>query len=474
MNFVSIEFAVIVVSTLALLSLIKNPLIRKIIMLVASCVFYAWWDWRFLGLLATVTVMDFYISRSLVGTEEPKKRKYLLYLSLLVNLGSLGFFKYFNFFLGTMNALTKVLGWQMGMLNIILPLGISFYTFETLSYIIDVYHGVVLPAKSLLDYAVFMTFFPRIVAGPIIRAKRFLPQLERGIQILPSNLVEGLQLFLRGLLKKLVIADNVAIMVNQIYISPSVLSSPTIWLGVLAYSIQILCDFSGYTDMARGTGKMLGFDLPENFNLPYAAQSITEFWQRWHITLSNWLRDYIFFPLRRALLKRRKRLPEWVELSVPPLVTMLLCGLWHGASWLFVLWGGLHGAYLVFERSAFGGKLAQNSRNPLIAFCRELLVFGLVSLTWVPFRSPNWETTLLIFKKLLFFGTQYNFEWYYIWAVLAVPIIVIGGLLARHFEWEWPIFPIQKSYLPAFILLEILIIFFFAPLSFSPFIYFRF
>lgn len=474
MNFVTVEFAIFLLSVLALLFLTKNPLIRKVILLVASCLFYAWWDWRFLGLLVALTVINFYLSRLFVRTDEPRKRKILFILGIVVNLSFLGFFKYFDFFLGTLNSLTKLLGWHMGMLNIILPLGISFYTFEMLSYIIDVYHGVVPPAKSLLDYAVFTTFFPCVVSGPILRAKQFLPQLESGIQILPGNLVEGAQLFLRGLLMKMVIADNVAIMVDQVYKSASVLSSATVWLGVLAYSIQIFCNFSGYTDMARGVGKMLGFELPQNFNLPYASQSITEFWRRWHITLSNWLRDYIFYPIQRVLLQRSQRPPEWVLQSVPLMVTMVLCGLWHGPSWLFIVWGGLHGAYLVFERMAFGGKLSQNTGPSLVTWVRALLVFGLVSITWVPFRSPNWETALLIFKKLLFFGTQYHFEWFFVWAVFAVPMIVVGGLLARRFEWKWPILSIQKSYTPAFLLLEILIIFFFAPLNSNPFIYFRF
>lgn len=467
MSFVSIEFAVLITVVLSLLAFIKLPVARKLILLCASCVFYAWWDWRFLGLLVTVTVLDYYVTRFLVMTNSEKKRKFLLWLSILVNLGFLGFFKYFNFFIDTLNVFTQTWGWRAGTLNIILPIGISFYTFETLSYVIDVYRGVTQPAKSLLDYAIFISFFPRLVAGPIMRAKQFLPQLERGIQLNLNNLVEGAQYFLRGMIKKMVIADNVALMVDQIYASPSVFSAPTIWLGVAAYSVQILYDFWGYTDMAIGIGKMLGIELPLNFNLPYTSQSITEFWNRWHISLSTWLRDYLYISLGG---NRKGRFRTYINM----MITMLLGGLWHGASWNFVLWGGLHGVYLSTERLILGSKPTQHPWTSPLAWMRSFFVFCLVTLTWVPFRSPNWQTTILIFKKLLFVGMQYNIEWYYVWALIVVPLIVVGGWLARRFEWKWPIFPIQKSYAPAFMLFEILIVFFFSPLNTSPFIYFQF
>ncbi len=467
MSFVSIEFAILITVVLILLASIRLPVARKIILLSASCIFYAWWDWRFLGLLVTVTVLDYYVTHFLVTTTSIKKRKFLLWLSILVNLGFLGFFKYFNFFIDTLNVFTQTWGWRIGTLDIILPIGISFYTFETLSYVIDVYRGVAQPAKSLLDYAIFITFFPRLVAGPIMRASQFLPQLESGIQLNLNNLVEGSQYFLRGMLKKMVIADNVAVMVERVYSSPSLFSSPTVWLGVAAYSIQILYDFWGYTDMALGIGKMLGIELPLNFNLPYTAQSITEFWNRWHISLSTWLRDYLYISLGG---NRKGKVRTYINL----MITMLLGGLWHGASWNFVLWGGLHGVYLASERLVLGSKPIQHPWTSLLAYLRSFLVFALVTITWVPFRSPDWQTTILIFKKLLFIGMQYNIEWHYVWALIAVPLVFVGGWLVRRFEWKWPILPIQRSYTPAFILFEILIVFFFTPLNTSPFIYFQF
>ena len=269
------------------------------------------------------------------------------------------------------------------------------------------------------------------------------------------------------MLKKVVVADNLALAVSQIYNAPSVFSSPTVWLAVLAYSVQVLYDFLGYTDMARGIGRMLGFELPINFNLPYTAQSITEFWNRWHISLSSWFRDYVFFPLERRRLK-------WLGQPLNLFIVFLLSGLWHGASWNFIVWGGLHGIYLALERLLVWAKPIQHPWTSYKAWVRAFLVFILLTITWIPFRSPDWQTTLLIFKKLLFVDMQYSIEWYYGWAMLAIPLVVAGGWIARRFEWSWPIFPIQRSYTLAFILFEIMVIFFFAPVNLSPFIYFQF
>lgn len=467
MNFVSLDFALLFAIILLLLWLVKNPTARKVILLAASCTFYAYWDWRFLGLLGFVTVMDYYISIKLVTAKNPRVKKSLLVLSLVVNLCFLGFFKYFNFFITSLDTLLVPLGMGLNTLNIILPIGISFYIFETLTYVIDVYRGVTQPAHSMLDYAVFITFFPRLVAGPIMRATQFLPQLERGIVLNMDNINTGSQLFLRGLLKKIVIADNVAVMVDRIYSAPSVFASPTVWLAIGAYSVQILCDFSGYSDMALGLGKILGFNLPQNFNLPYTAQSVTEFWNRWHISLSTWLRDYLYISLGG---NRKGKVRTYLNL----MITMLLGGLWHGASWNFVLWGGLHGIYLALERAVLGSKPQPAPWTHLSAWLRAAAVFLLVSVTWVPFRSPSWSTTMLILKKLLFMGGGYQIEWYLTAALICVPLIFFGGLLLRRFKLEWPILPLGAGYTPALMLFEALLVFFLAPVNTSPFIYFQF
>jgi alginate O-acetyltransferase complex protein AlgI len=465
MNFISIEFFLLFSVVLTLLALIRRHHWRKCIILLASCTFYAYWDWRFLGLLGFVTVLDYYISRSLVSDNNPAHRKTLLVVSIIANLGFLAFFKYFNFFIDNLNVVLSPLGWNFTTLNIILPIGISFYTFETLSYVIDIYRGVAKPANSLLDYAVFITFFPRLVAGPIMRAAHFLPQLEHDIVFSSGNLVKGSQFFLRGMLKKLVIADSAAIMVDQIYNSPSLFSPSTVWLAILAYSIQIFCDFSGYTDMALGIGLILGFDLPENFKSPYTAQSITEFWQRWHISLSTWLRDYLYIPLGG---NRKGKLRTYINLFL----TMLLGGLWHGASWNFVLWGGIHGLYLAVERLT-GLDRSPGSWKNVSTWLRAALTFLVVSITWVFFRSPSLAYTGIIFGKLLFINST-GVDWFFVPACLGILIVILGGFASRFLDIDYPSPTIDKSYTLAFMLFELLIVYFFAPLNASPFIYFQF
>jgi len=441
MSFISIEFVILFIAVLALLTLIRVPQWRKWILLLASCVFYAYWDWRFLGLLGFVTVLDYSISRLLVSTQNVSKRKIILIVSIVVNLGLLASFKYLNFFINSVSAFLTPLGWNLASLNIILPIGISFYTFETLSYVIDVYRGVVKPARSLLDYAIFITFFPRLVAGPIMRAKQFLPQLERGIEFSTDNLTAGAQFILRGLLKKLVLADNAAIMVDQIYNSPSMFSPGTVWIAIFAYSVQIFCDFSGYTDMAIGIARVFGFVLPDNFNLPYSAQSFTEFWRRWHISLSAWLRDYLYIPLGG---NRKGKFRAYFNL----LLTMLLGGLWHGANWNFVFWGGLHGIYLAFERVTGLNQITGSWKNAMTWF-KAAFILLIVSVTWVFFRSPSLSFTILIFRKLLFLD-QAGIVWPFVPACAGIAIILGGGFVSRSLGFSYPQFSIRKSYTLAF------------------------
>lgn len=465
MSFVSIEFALLLAALLILFALIRTASLRKLILLSVSCFFYAYWDWRFLGLLAFVTVLDYYVSRLLIQARSPRVRSLLLAMSVTANLGLLIFFKYCNFFIDSLNVLLPF-GWKLNGLAIILPIGISFYIFETLSYVIDVYRGVTRPARSLIDYAIFITFFPRLVSGPIMRAQQFLPQLEQGIRLSRENLAAGAQIFLRGLVKKLVIADNMAQLVDPVFSAPDLYSSQTVWLAVFAYSLQILCDFSGYTDMALGIGRMLGFKLPENFNLPYTAQSFTEFWQRWHISLSSWLRDYLYIPLGG---NRHGQLRTYLNL----MLTMLLGGLWHGASWNFVVWGGLHGLYLAIERYFTKGKSLPAAWTSPIAWLRASMTFIITSWTWIFFRSPSWKTTTAVLKKMSFVHPS-GFIWEYPPAIAVIPAIVLGGFLFRRFEMTLPILPTNKGYTMACMIIAALVVYFLAPLNTSPFIYFQF
>lgn len=272
MNFVSIPFVALLVLMVLLLAVVRAHLARKIILLAACCAFYAYWDWRFFLIMTAFVLLNYIIARRLAASSIPKSRRAWLILGILVNLLFLGFFKYFNFFIDSLNRFFTPSVWRLQTINILLPLGISFFTFEALSYLIDIDRETAEPAKSLLDYAIFMGFFPRVVSGPIVRAAQFFPQLERGFPANFANLLQGTQLILRGMMKKLVIADNLALMSNSVFNSPAVFSSFTVWVGVLAYSIQIYCDFSGYTDMAIGIAKMLGFDLPQNFNPPHTTK----------------------------------------------------------------------------------------------------------------------------------------------------------------------------------------------------------
>jgi alginate O-acetyltransferase complex protein AlgI len=411
-----------------------------------------------------VTVVDYYIAHALEVSAQMTRRRLLLAASIVTNLGLLFFFKYFNFFLENFNG---AFGLHVALWHIILPIGISFYTFETLSYVIDVYRRVTPPARSILDYAIFITFFPRLVAGPIMRGQQFLPQLEHGIVLASDNFALGAQIFVRGLLKKMVVADNVAVLVDQVYAAPGAFSPATVWLAVFAYSVQILCDFSGYTDMAVGLGRIMGIQLPPNFNLPYTAQSITEFWQRWHISLSTWLRDYLYIPLGG-----NRKGPARTHVNL--LLTMLLGGLWHGASWNFVVWGGLHGFYLVIERVFRGeARAAPANWTRVRAWLKAAWIFVLVSMTWVFFRSPSMEITVAVWRKLLLVD-PHGITWLFVPALLAVPVMVLGGFLARRWEWRFPLVATWSPLLPAVLVLGALLVFLFAALDSSPFIYFQF
>lgn len=317
---------------------------RNLFLLATSYFFYSCWDWRFLSLIMISTLVDFYCGRAIFGSNVNKIRKRYIVISILTNLGILGFFKYAGFFVDSANILISSLGHNPTSfhLNIVLPVGVSFYTFQTMSYTIDIYRKQVKPAENIIDFALFVAFFPQLVAGPIERAKNFLPQVLKKPVVSSSMIMEGGWLVFWGLFKKSVIADNMAIIVDQAFSSSS-LAGGDLLIAVYAFAIQIYCDFSGYSDMARGIAKMMGYNLMLNFKVPYFATNPSEFWRRWHISLSSWLRDYLYIPLGG---NRNGRLQTYRNLFV----TMLLGGLWHGAAWKFVLWGAYHGTLLALHR----------------------------------------------------------------------------------------------------------------------------
>ena len=448
---------------------------RKFVLLGASYFFYGYWDIRFTLLIFASTTIDYIVGIYLDNSKTVAKRKFFLVLSLSSNLGMLFFFKYYNFFIDS--AADILSRWDIGTsnLDIILPVGISFFTFQTMSYSIDIYRGKIKPVTSFSDFALFVAFFPQLVAGPIVRASEFLPQLNNPIKIEKFNLWAGSQIFIIGLFKKLIVADSIAPLVDQVYANPSYFSSTTVWLAIIAYAIQIYCDFSGYSDMAIGCARMLGFRLNRNFNMPYLSVNITEFWRRWHISLSSWLRDYLYISLggnRNGDYRTYRNL----------MITMILGGLWHGASWNFIFWGAFHGVALSMHREWSRHNIFNVPTDPVpsVSNCLTRTVSTMttllfVCLTWVFFRSNDIETTVTIFSKLFFISSQ-GVDWIYIYAVIAIIICIIGHIVGTlRDEDEHIYFSRPSSFVAAFtVCLVLTVIYVFAPTNVSPFIYFQF
>jgi len=385
--------------------------IQNILLLVASYVFYSFWDWRFTALLAGSTLVDYFIAIRMESAVTQPARRRLMFASICANLGTLGFFKYYDFFTeSAVSALNSMgVNANVPLLNVVLPVGISFYTFQTLAYTIDVYRGQQKPERDFITYALYVCYFPQLVAGPIERATRLLPQLRAPRHVTQNDWNEGAQLILWGFVKKVAVADSLARFVNEAYADPSAQSTPFLWLAMYCFGLQIYCDFSGYTDIARGTSRLFGIRLMENFRQPYFSASITEFWRRWHISLSTWLRDYLYVPLggnRHGELKRYRNL----------MLTMLIGGLWHGAAWTFVLWGGIHGLLLAVHRFLRSQSQLKDDSNAnglsdrLIYFFKIFATFHIVILAWIPFRAESWQGMLDYIEGLLLGQVAHTFN----------------------------------------------------------------
>ena len=387
MVFNSLTFAVFFVIVVGVYYLPLPWRAKKLHLLIASYIFYGAWNPPFVALLWASTVLDWITARCIYTARTQGQRRFWLALSLLGNLGSLSFFKYGQFALENFQALMASVGvaYQPPAWDIVLPVGISFYTFQTLSYTLDVYLRRDKPLSSFLDFALFVTFFPQLVAGPIVRPGELVPQFARPRAATSQQFLWGLVLMTVGLFEKVVIADGVlAVTADAVYGAPTKVGFADAWLGTLAFSGQIFCDFAGYSTIAIGLALCMGFSLPDNFRYPYAAIGFSDFWQRWHISLSTWLRDYLYIPLGG---NRGGGVRTYVNL----LVTMVLGGLWHGASWTFVAWGGLHGLYLVVER-AIRGWLGVPRGDPASMWARAglgLITYLLVNVTWVFFRAKS-------------------------------------------------------------------------------------
>jgi len=392
MLFNSIDFAIFLPIVFIVYWLLKNYHLRlqNILIVVASYLFYGWWDWKFLSLILFSTIIDYSVGVYLSKTSHKGKRKLLLWTSILMNLGFLGFFKYYNFFLDNFISAFSLFGakLEVSSLHVILPVGISFYTFQTLSYTIDVYRKNLKPTNDFIAFAAFVSFFPQLVAGPIERASNLLPQFYKKREFNYNKAVDGLRQILWGLFKKVVIADNCAEYANIIFNNSEDYSGSTLFLGALFFTFQIYGDFSGYSDIAIGTSRLFGFNLQQNFAFPYFSRDIAEFWRRWHISLSTWFRDYLYIPLGGSRGGTSMKIRN-------TFIIFIVSGFWHGANWTFIVWGALNVLYflplLLFNKNRQNiGVVAQGKYIPTIKeFFNMFLTFLLSTIAWVFFRSDN-------------------------------------------------------------------------------------
>ncbi|HET8729473.1 MAG TPA: MBOAT family O-acyltransferase [Alphaproteobacteria bacterium] len=414
MLFPTLDFALFFLAVFAAAWAARNrPEARKLLLLGASYVFYGYWDWRFCLLLFASSVINYGAGLLIEGAQDPRRRRATLAMAVALNLTLLGFFKYFGFFVLSLNDLLFSLGFtrELPFLEIILPVGISFFTFQGISYVVDVHRGAVPAVRSPVDLLLYISFFPQLVAGPIVRAAHFLPQLA--VRPDPDRILAagGLLLILMGLFKKMVVATWLATeMVDLVFLDPSFHGPVDLLLGIYGYAVQIYCDFSAYSDIAIGVAALLGFRFQRNFDQPYRAGSLREFWRRWHISLSAWLRDYVYIPLGG---NRGGRLATLRNL----MVTMLLGGIWHGAAWTFVFWGFLHGLGLAAERLLGGwGEAASPVRRALAT----LAVFHFVCLAWIFFRAESFDVALSYLAGFFQPGVPAGFATPFILALLGI------------------------------------------------------
>ena len=450
MLFNSIEFLLFlpVCFTLYWFVLNRNLKWQNAFILVASYFFYGWWDYRFLGLIAFSTIVDYSLGIAISKSQLKSKKKLLLFISLIINLGLLGFFKYFNFFVDSWMETFNSLGYEIhaSTLNIILPVGISFYTFQTLSYTIDVYREKLEPSKNLINFAAYVAFFPQLVAGPIERATNLLPQFSKKRVFNEEQAISGIHLILWGLFQKVVIADSCAPYVNSIFNNYESMNSLSLILGAVYFAFQIYCDFAGYSNIAIGTARLLGFDLMRNFNYPYFSRDMAEFWRRWHISLSTWFRDYLYIPLGGS------RGSKWMQLR-NVFIIFMVSGLWHGANWTFVFWGFLHALFfipiLLLDKNRNNlDQVAQNKMLPsLKEFFQMSVTFILACIAWVFFRASNITEAFHYLKNIITdtsFKIEYlNIERYSIEMLLILFIFIMFEWFHREEEhpfigkWKW-------------------------------------
>jgi len=455
MLFNSVEFGFFLPIVFALYWFVanKNLRLQNLLLLIASYLFYGWWDWRFLSLIIFSSFVDYYLGIALYKANSHNKRRLLLLTSIIVNLGFLGFFKYFNFFAESFADAFTLLGnpIEASRLNIILPVGISFYTFQTLSYSIDIYKRKIEPTHNMIAFFAFVSFFPQLVAGPIERATNLLPQFYKKRNFHYSKAVDGMRQILWGLFKKVVIADNCATYANQIFNNSDDYNGSTLVLGALFFTFQIYGDFSGYSDIAIGTSRLFGFNLKKNFAFPYFSRDVAEFWRRWHISLSTWFRDYLYIPLGGS------RGGTWMKVR-NTFIIFIVSGFWHGANWTFVVWGALNAIYflpllLLNKNRTYTDTVAQGKYVPTFKeFFNMLTTFGLTVLAWVFFRADTighaWRYLSEIFSLSLFSIPQNVLGHEGLLTLVLITIFILIEWIGREneyaieqlgFKWKSPI-----------------------------------
>ncbi len=488
MLFNTSEFIIFFVVVLAVISVIKMRMFQHLFLLASSYFFFYFSSNFLVTLLIFSTLLDFYVGKVIYETKNKKNKKILLILSLAGNLGLLGFFKYVDFGIAQINQFTNSLGIaEISALELILPIGISFYTFQTISYTVDIYRGKLEPSKSLWEFALFVSFFPQLVAGPILRASHFLPQLRvkvnkenissrlRTITIHDSALRFGVTLMALGFFKKMFFADNIAPMVDEIFSVPYGLESFSVILGAIAFGVQIYGDFSGYSDIAIGAAMILGFHIPANFNKPYFATSPVDFWRRWHISLSSWLRDYLYIPLGG---NKKGHSRTYVNL----ITVMFLGGLWHGASWNFVIWGLMHGTYLAVQK-AFSNRFPNLEKSKFIQkrYIKIISILGtqyFVFMAWLAFRVQDVEAlSYVLYKYVVWdFATDATIQMIH---HNKIPIVlIVGFFILNYISYKRNIVKtlseIKPVYWIGFLIIIMSLILFLFDSNPRDFIYFRF
>ena len=480
MLFNSIEFAVFLPIVFFLYWFVfnRNLKLHNFFVVVVSYVFYGWWDWRFLFLIAFTSFCSWY-SGLLIERykDEHRKAKTISILNIVLNLLILGVFKYYDYFVTSFANL--FLGGKTDglLLKIILPVGISFYTFQALSYSIDVYRGKMEPTKDIIQFFAFVSFFPQLVAGPIERATNLLPQFAKPRRFDYDDAVDGMRQMLWGLFKKMVVADNCAFYVNQVFSDYSSYSGSTLLLAAVFFTFQIYCDFSGYSDIAIGVAKLFGIRLMRNFNVPYFSRDIAEFWRRWHISLTTWFRDYVYIPLGGSRVSSAKVIRN-------TFVIFLLSGLWHGANWTFIVWGAYHALLflpliLTGKNRKYTNQVAEGRSLPsLKEMCQMSITFMLVVIGWILFRADSieqaWGYLLGIFNKSLFTAPWLHLRSYYLPVLLSILVLLIVEWVQRGKEHAFDLRGIKSHVLKYFIYLLVVIALFWLGGQAETFIYFQF